>query len=131
MPMKRILLILALPLSNTVFANETLIDIMKPGRYEIFNYISAEEAKSKAKNMAEEDFESGDYRYLVYGLRTEEGSFGGYLEKHYGIKDTPAAGCIVTGSVEEATDTYNSTMRQLLTEKYGRDIFKEAEEMKE
>ena len=127
--MKNILLIFVLSLSQSVFANETLIDIMKPGRYEIFNYMSTEDAKSKAEKMAKEDYESGNYRYLVYGLRMEEKSYGGYLEENYAIKDTPVAGCVVTGSVEEATDSYNSTMRQLLAEKYGWDVFKEAEEM--
>ena len=127
--MLKILLVLLLSLSHGVFANETLIDIMKPGRYQVFNYMSVEDAKNRADKMAKEDYESGNYRYLVYGLRMDEKSFGGYLEERYGIKDTRAAGCIVTGSVEEATDSYNSTMKQLLTEKYGRDIYKEAEEM--
>jgi hypothetical protein len=64
-------------------------------------------------------------------LRREGKSYGGYLEQHYGIEDARVAYCIVTKSVQEAGETYNSTMRQLLTEKYGRDVFKEAAEMRE
>jgi len=127
--MQNILLILILSLSHSVFANEAINAITKPGYYGIFDFMPVEIAKSKAKEMAREDYRKGGYRYLVYGLRRENKNYRGYLEQHYGIKNTRVAGCIVTESVQEATDSYNSTMRQLLIEKYGRDIFKEAEEM--
>jgi hypothetical protein len=129
--MQTILFILILSLSNSVFANGAINTVTKPGRYRIFDFMPAEVAKNKAEEMAREDYKLGNYRHLVFGLRMEDKSYGGYLEQRYSIKDTRVAGCIVTGSIEEATNSYNSTMRQLLTEKYGRDVFKEAEETNE
>jgi hypothetical protein len=127
--MRNILLILVLSLSNIVFADKPINTLTKPGRYRIFDFMSVEVARNKAESLAIEDYQLGDYRYLVYGLRTENKSYGGYLEEHYGIEDRRVAYCIVTKPVQEAAKTYNSTMRQLLTEKYGWDVFKEAEEM--
>jgi hypothetical protein len=128
---RNMLIILALTLSHVVFASETINTLVKPGRYEIFDFLPVEVARRKAEAMAREDYRQGDYRYLVWGLRRENKSYGGYLEQYYGIEDARVAYCIVTTSEQEAGETYNSTMRQLLTEKYGRDVFKEAEEMSE
>jgi hypothetical protein len=125
------LIILALTLSHVVFASETINTLVKPGRYEIFDLLPVEVARRKAEAMAKEDFRQGHHRYLVWGMRREGKSYGGYLEQHYGIEDARVAYDITTRSVQVARETYNSTMRQLLTEKYGRDVFKEAEEMSE
>ena len=127
--MRNILCILALSLSHVVFADETINMLTKPGRYEIFNFMSVEVAKNKAEALAREDYRLGDYRYLIYGLRKEDRSFGGYLEDRYRVEDRRVAYCVVSDSIIQAANTYNNIMRQLLTEKYGRDVFKEAEEM--
>ena len=126
--MRNIPLVLALSLSHIVFADGSINTLTKPGRYEIFDFMPVEVAKNKAEALAREDYQMGDYRYLVYGLRRENKSYGGYLEDRYGIEDRRVAYCIVNESVLQAADSYNKTMRQLLTEKYGRDVFREAEE---
>lgn len=126
-----ILIILALSLSQTVSASETINTLIKPGRYDGFDLLPVKVAIKKAEVMAREDYGQGHYRHLVWGLRREGKSYGGYLEQRYGIEDTRVASCIVTNSVQKAAETYNSIMRQLLVEKYGRDVFKEAEEMSE
>lgn len=106
--MQNILLILVLSLSHSVFANEDINIITKPDRYKVFDFMPVEIAISKAEALAREDYKLGNYRYLVFGLRREDNSYGGYLEKRYGVRDIRVAGCIVTESVEEATNTYNS-----------------------
>ena len=126
--MRNILLVLALSLSHIVFADGSINTLTKPGRYKIFDFMPVEVAKNKAEALAREDYQMGDYRYLVYGLRRETKSYGGYLEDRYGIEDRRVAYCVVNESVLQAADSYNKTMRQLLTEKYGRDVFREAEE---
>lgn len=126
---KNILIIFVLSVPGILFASETINTLVKPGRYRIFDFMPIEVAKNKAEALAREDYQLGNYRYLVYGLRREDKSYGGYLEDRYGIEDRRVAYCIVNESVLEAAESYNSTMRQLLTEKYGRDVFKEAEEM--
>ena len=128
---KNIILIIILSLSSSVYSNEAISTTTKFDYYGSFDFMPVEVAKEKAEKMASEDQKKGDYRYLVYGLRGENNSHERYLEKHYGIKETLVAGCIVTESAEEATNTYNSTMKKFLTEKYRRDIFKETTENNE
>ena len=129
--MRYILFILMLSLMYVSSADDTINTATESDRYGIFDFMSVEIAESKAEEMAREGYRLGDYRYLVYGLRREDKSYGGYLEQHYGIKDTHVTDCIVTDSVKEATNIYNSTIKQLLTDKYGKDVFKETEEMSE
>lgn len=129
--MRRILFILMLSLPYISYADEVINTITESDRYRIFGFMPVKIAKSKVEDMAREGYRLGDYRYLVYGLRREDKSYGGYLEQHYGIKDTHVTDCIVTDSVKEATNIYNSTIKQLLTDKYGKDVFKETEEMSE
>jgi hypothetical protein len=127
--MRNILFVLVLSLSHIVFADGSINIQTKPGRYEVFNFIPVEAAKNRAEVLAKEDYKLKNYRYLIYGLREEDRSYGGYLEDRYGIEDRRVAYCVVSDSIIQAANTYNQTMRELLAGKYGRDIFKEAEGM--
>ena len=70
MAMRNILLIIALSLSHVVCADETIDTLTKPGRYKIFDFMPVKIARNKATALAREDYKSGDYRYLIFGLRT-------------------------------------------------------------
>jgi hypothetical protein len=96
--------------------------------YAMFSKLSREEASMKAAAMASTDFQNGTYRILVYGMRRQNSPYEVYLWKIYGVSAVPIAGCIVSEGILGAADGYNSTMKPLLNQKFGRDIFKEAEE---
>jgi len=97
--------------------------------YALFAKLSKEQASKKARAMAENDFAHGVYRVWVYGLRRDESPDEKYLRKKYGVTVTPIAGCVVSDGILGAADGYNSTMESLLKQKFGRDIFKEAEKI--
>ena len=106
---------------------------MKPqenelGGYAIFNDLSKEDASKKAREMAENDFARNRYRIFVAGKRPVKSAYDDYLKEHYGVLVTPIAGCIVSDGIIGAEEGYNSTMKLLLSRKFGHDIFKEAEE---
>jgi len=50
-------------LSHSVFADEDINTITKPGRYGVFDFIPVEVAKRKAEEMAREDYKLEDYRW--------------------------------------------------------------------
>lgn len=126
----------AVPLFLAIFlatAVATICADMKPqddelDGYAIFNDLSKEAASSKAREMAESDFAKNLYRIFVVGKRPAKSAHDDYLKEHYGVLVTPIAGCIVSEGVIGAEEGYNSTMKPLLNRKFGRDIFKEAEE---
>jgi hypothetical protein len=97
-------------------------------RYAIFSDLSKEDASTKAREMAEADFARNVYRILVVGKRPATSPYDDYLKEKYGVVTTSIAGCVVTDGIIGAQEGYNSTMRPLLNRKFGRDIFKEAEE---
>src|ERR1044071_335166 len=106
---------------------------MKPQDYEldayaIFNDLSKADASKKAREMAENDFANNVYRIFVVGKRPEKSAYDDYLKEHYGVLVTPIAGCLVSEGIIGAEQGYNSTMKPSLNRKFGRDIFKEAEE---
>jgi len=96
--------------------------------YAIFNDLSKEDASTKARKMAETDFARNVYRIFVVGKRPAKNAYDDYLKDKYGVLTTPIAGCVVSDGIIGGTDGYNSTMKPLLNRKFGRDIFKEAEE---
>lgn len=91
-----------------------------------FHRLSKEAAAARAKEIAARDFREGRFRILVYGLRRSETPSEKYLKEHYGVMTTPIAGCIVSDGIFGAADGYNSTIKPLLNQKFGRDIFVEA-----
>ena len=97
-------------------------------RYAIFSDLSKEDASMKAREMAEADFARNVYRILVVGKRPVTSPYDDYLKDKYGVLTTSIAGCVVSDGIIGAQEGYNSTMRPLLNRKFGRDIFKEAEE---
>src|SRR6266403_3887472 len=96
--------------------------------YAIFNDLSKEDASKKAREMAENDFARNVYRIFVVGKRPVKSAYDDYLKEHYGVLVTPIAGCLVSDGIIGAEQSYNSTMKPLLSRKFGHDIFKEAEE---
>jgi hypothetical protein len=96
--------------------------------YAVFGDLSKEAASKKAREMAETDFARNVYRILVAGKPPATSAYDDYLVNKYGVCVTPIAGCLISDGIEGAIDGYNSIMKPLLNRKFGRDIFKEAEE---
>lgn len=96
--------------------------------YAIFNDLSKETASKKAREMAEHDFAGNRYRIFVAGMRPPKSAYDDYLKEKYGVTVTAIAGCVVTDGIIGAIDGYNSTMKPLLNQKFGHDIFEEAEQ---
>jgi hypothetical protein len=96
--------------------------------YAFFNDLSKEDALKKARKMANADFARNVYRILVVGKRPATSAYDDYLKERYGVLMTPMAGCVVSRGVISGQEGYNSTMKPLLNRKFGRDIFKEAEQ---
>jgi hypothetical protein len=94
----------------------------------LFDNLSKEDASKRAREMAENDFARNVYRLFVVGKRPAKSTYDDYLKEHYGLLVTPIAGCIVSDGIIGAEEGYNSTMKPLLNQKFGHDIFKEAEE---
>ena len=96
--------------------------------YAIFHDLSKADASKKAREMAESDFAKNVYRIFVVGKRPVKSTYDDYLKEHYGVLVTPIAGCLVSDGIIGAEEGYNSTMKPLLNQKFGHDIFKKAEE---
>jgi hypothetical protein len=96
--------------------------------YAVFGDLSKEDASKNAREMAETDFAQNVYRILVAGKPPATSAYDDYLLNKYGVRVTPIAGCLISDGIEGAIDGYNSIMKPLLNRKFGRDIFKEAEE---
>lgn len=96
--------------------------------YLVFSDLSKEDASKKAHEMATADFARQVYRIFVIGKRPATSAYDELLKERYGVLMTPIAGCIVSDGIQGAQEGYNSTMRPLLNRKFGRDIFKEAEQ---
>ena len=95
----------------------------------IFNDLSKGAAAKKAGEMAQADFAKHVYRIFVVGKRPAKNGYDDYLKEHYRVMVTPIAGCLVSDGIIGAEQGYNATMKPLLNQKFGRDIFKEAEEV--
>jgi hypothetical protein len=108
------------------------IDAKPPGDpldgYAVFGDLTTKEASTKARKMAETDFAQNVYRIFVAGKPVGPNAHDDYLLKKYGVQVTSIAGCLISDGIAGAKDGYNSTMKPLLNRKFGRDIFKEAEE---
>lgn len=96
--------------------------------YAVFHGLSKEDAAKKAEEMATADFERQVYRIFVAGKPPATSAYDKYLMERYGVVTTAIAGCIVSDGILGAQEGYNSTMKPLLNRKFGRDIFKEAEQ---
>ncbi len=55
----------------------------------------------------------------------EEEEYARLLKERYGVELNYVAGCVVTEELVGYADGYNSTSKQLLEQKYGKDIFAE------
>lgn len=96
--------------------------------YNILYPLTEDQAYEKGEVLALEDFENGKYRILVYGLRPSDAiASEEYLHQNHGIEFFPIAGCIVSDGIVGGVKGYNAKMKSLLKEKYGKDIFEEAE----
>lgn len=93
----------------------------------VFGDLTKEGAAQKARQMAEADFARNIYRFFVAGKRWAPNPSEDYLADKYGVRVTSIAGCVISEGITGAIEGYNSTMKPLLSRKFGRDIFKEAE----
>ena len=84
-------------------------------------------AMEEGKKQAEIDFAKDVHRKEVYGLRRSKSDAQLFLERHYGITYNATAGCIVDSEITGHAKGYNERMRELLTEKHGKDVFEEAD----
>ena len=96
--------------------------------FAMFNDLSKDAATKKASEMARADFEKSIYRIFVVGRRPLENAYDDYLKQHYHVLVTPIAGCVVSDGIIGAEQGYNTTIKPLLNQKFGHDIFKEAEQ---
>jgi len=77
---------------------------------------------------ADRDFSNGVYQIEVYGLRAGVVSpREKYLEQNYQIKEVAVAGCCVNSQILSHVEGYNKRMKELLLQKYRKDVFLEAE----
>jgi len=108
------------------------IDAKPPGDpldgYAVFGDLTKEGASKKARAMAKTDFARNVYRIFVAGKPATGIPSEEYLLNKYGVQVTSIAGCVISDGIAGAKDGYNSVMKPLLNQKFGRDIFKEAEE---
>jgi hypothetical protein len=108
------------------------IDAKPPGDavdgYAMFGDLTKKDASTKARKMAATDFAQNVYRIFVAGKPAGRIAREEYLTNKYGVQVTSIAGCLISEGIEGAIDGYNSTMKPLLNEKFGHDIFKEAKE---
>lgn len=87
----------------------------------------AGEWEGKGAAEARADFDGGIYRIRSYGLGGFSHSAADeYLRATYGVEKKPVAGCVVTLELVARARGYNATMRALLNERFGNDIFEEA-----
>jgi hypothetical protein len=96
--------------------------------YAVFGDLTKEGASKKARAMAKTDFAQNVYRIFVAGKPAGRIASEEYLTNKYGVQVTSIAGCVISEGIAGAKDGYNSVMKSLLNRKFGRDIFKEAEE---
>ncbi len=92
-----------------------------------FMRLSKVQAAKAARRQAEVDFAAGDYRILVYGLRSSDSTFDLRLAKE-GVHVRAIAGCIVNDGILEGARIYNEVMREKLKAKLGRDVFNNKDE---
>lgn len=76
---------------------------------------------------AERDFAKGTMQIETYGLGGPMNPYEEHLLKN-GIKINSVAGCMVDKEILKHAEGYNLTMKRLINQRLGRDIFKEAEE---
>jgi hypothetical protein len=96
--------------------------------YAVFGDLAKKDASKKAREMAKTDFAQNVYRIFVAGRPIGPNAHDDYLLNKYGVHVTSIAGCVISDGIAGAKDGYNSVMKPLLNQKFGRDIFKEAEE---
>ena len=98
--------------------------------YKEFRNLSRQDALTKGKKLASGDFEQGIYRMLVYGLRRMDSPEEKWLQAKYSVYTIPIAGCMVSDGILGAAEGYNTTMKDLLAKKFGKDVFEEAKQAK-
>ena len=92
-----------------------------------FMALKKDEAAKVARRQAEADFAAGNYRILVYGLRSSDSSFDLRLAKE-GVHVRAIAGCVVNDGILDGARVYNEVMREKLKAKLGRDVFNDKDE---
>jgi mannose-6-phosphate isomerase class I len=91
--------------------------------YAEFSDLKADEARRKAIRMAKDDYDKKKYRLFAGDevIPSEK-----YLKEKYNVYSVPIVGCLVDEGIIAAEDAYNKTMKDLLTKKFGKNIFAEA-----
>jgi hypothetical protein len=78
---------------------------------------------------ANRDFVQGVYQQEVVGALSAEGAARArYLKDKYNVLTKPVGGTMVTSFETDHAKSYNATMQQLLAQRFGRDVFKEADQ---
>jgi hypothetical protein len=107
-------------------AKESVTDDRIDG-YRLFYDLSAKQARVEGQVFAKRDFVAGQFRQLVYGLRSSsEMPYERYLKKRYSVAVYSIAGCIVSDGIVSAAEGYNVEMTRRLKAKFGKDVFAEA-----
>ena len=104
-------------------------DIPAPVDYSFASTQSFEVAKQAGIREAEKDFSNGVFRIQQYGMRSTYISPNErQLEEKYGIHPWPVAGCIVTQAILGRAEGYNTRMKELLFQHFGKDVFAEKDD---
>ena len=129
--MRAVILVLLIVVLTGVGAPKS-VDAKPPGDaldgYAVFGDLAKKDASKKAREMAKTDFAQNVYRIFVAGKPIGPNAHDDFLLNKYGVQVTSIAGCVISEGIAGAKDGYNSVMKPLLNQKFGRDIFKEAEE---
>jgi hypothetical protein len=102
-------------------------EVNGPKVWDLFFKLDKEEGTKQGRALAEADIKQGIYRILVYGKPMMKTKAADYLEKQYKVHHVAIAGCCVSDGIVAGADGYNQAMKAFLSEKFKKDIFKEAE----
>ncbi len=84
-------------------------------------------ASLRGELAARIDVAREDYVLLVFGLPVPwRGEGARILQQRYGIRMKAVAGCVVSSSLVNYVDAYDSYVVSAANKKFGRDVFKES-----
>lgn len=80
----------------------------------------------RGRIAAHYDIARGHYYLLAYGLPTaSRPEYARLLRERYGVEFRAVAGCVVTPTLVDYVDGYDSVSMTAVNRKFGRDVFKE------
>lgn len=86
-------------------------------------------ASIRGKLAARIDLRRGRYEVLGYGLPTpSRPQYASCLHKRYNVGFRAVAGCIVSQPLVSYVDGYDSVVAEVVTRRFGHDVFKECSE---